>query len=356
MTLNSLANRTLQPIISQPANPEKKLVDDLVQALTQSGIGAAPLSVINFYVALKTRPLTILTGPAQVGKIAIVQCLARFLMGGDCQQCQMMIGHPWYADKSDNVAFFTEVQSRFIGEKLLSLIEEAWQPENSKKVFIACLTRISPAELLNFFIELASQLRHGELVRLGDVHLSRPIPYPPNLFLIGTMDTDYYRWWDADLLPQTTVIEWPGNRVEDILCPSFGDHLPALQEEFLRSCVRSERAVYQKLYSVLGWQRQPVWPLFLVEALLGKHDIALPPSVSGEVMAYLANAWSIQGNGLFDLSGPHNLAIALDLSFRQTLLPRAAEAIRRNLELQKGLVQLLNSEFPRSVAYLQSIV
>ena len=128
---------------------------------------------------------------------------------GDCARCQMMVGHPWTFGKSENLAMFTEVHTRNTTEKLLGLIEEAWLPENARRVFIACLTRISPAELLAFFTEVAEQLGHGQLVRLGDLHFSEPIPFPPNLFLIGTMDTLDFDWWDHGLLSKTTIVQWP---------------------------------------------------------------------------------------------------------------------------------------------------
>ena len=337
-------------------DPEEELVSHLVQSVSRAGICSDPVSVINFYVSLKSKPLAILAGPEQTGKIAIVQCLSRVLMGGDCLQCQMMAGHPWSAAKSGNVAFFTELHTRYNSEKLLCVIEEAWRPENSEKVFLACLARISPAELEEFFTQIAFQFRHGNIVRFGDVHFSEPIPFPPNLFLIGTMDTVLFDWWDSDLLSSTTVIQWPEKSIDHLLCPVSGDRFPAAEKSFLRSYVRNEQAVYKKLYTLLGWQRQPVLPVFLVESLLENECIPLPRTLVNEVLTYLANSWSRQGSGLFHPSPEDNLATALDLAIAQTYLPRAGRWIQRSKGLQENLGELLNGDYPRSALTLAALV
>ena len=338
-----------------PAQPdyETEMVTRLSQAASEAGICLDQTAIVNFYVALKSKPLTILTGPEQSGKIALVQCLTRILLGGDCEQCQIMLGHPWSFEKSDNVAQFTEVQMRFNTDKLLCLIEEAWQPENAHRVFIACVTRISPAELLSFFTEVAFQLRHGQLMRLGDVHFFEPVPFPSNLFLIGTMDTQNFDWWDPDLLSQTTVIQWP--KVGLLPCPFQKRITPTGEREFLRSCLRNRQSVYHRVHSILGWQRQPLRPLFQVEALFRAHAVPFLYSVIDETMIYLANSWSRLGNGLFDPSTSHNLRIALDLAIAQILLPRAVEAIRSMAVLPEQLQALLAGKYPRSAAFVSSL-
>ena len=342
-------------------DPEEELVSHLVQSVSRAGICSDPVSVINFYVSLKSKPLAILAGSEQTGKIAMVQCLARVLMGGDCGdpngrlQCQMMEGHPWSAAKSGNATFFTKIHTRYNSEKLLCLIEEAWRPENSGKVFLACLTRISPAELEEFFTEIAYQLRHGTIMRFGDVHLSEPVPFPPNLFLIGTMDTDCFDWWDSDLLSSTTVIQWPEKSMDHLLCPVPGDRFPAAEKSFLRSYVRNEQAVFKKLHTLLALHRQPVLPLFLIESLFEKEAIPLTRTLVNEAFTYLANSWSGQGSGLFHPSPADNLATAIDLAIAQTYLPRAGKWIRRSKVLQENLGELLNGNYPRAALTLAAL-
>ncbi len=337
--------------VAQPDH-ETEFVACLLEAAHKAGICFNEAAIVNFYVALKSKPMVILTGSEGSGKIAAVQCLSRILMG-DCVQCQLMVGHPWTFGKSKNLAMFTEVHTRFNTEKLLCLIEEAWLPENAQRAFIACLTRISPAELLSFFTEVAYQIRHGQLIRLGDVHFSEPIPFPPNLFLIGTMDTLHFDWWDDDLLSKTTIIQWPiSGAVASI---SQNGSAPLWEGEFLQSCVHHKQAVYHKIHAILRRQKQALMPLLQIEALLREHAIPDPHWLIDEAMLYLANSWSRLGNGLFNPSPMDNLMIALDLAMTQILLPHTVDRMRENEALRERLLVTLSGQFPRSAAFVSAM-
>jgi len=351
MTL--IENPLLQTRLPIQLDQESELVAQFTEATSEVGIYSDRTAVVNFYVALKSRPLMILTGPEKSGKIALVRCLARSLMGGDCPQYQMLVGHPWSSEKSDNIALFTQAQTSLTSEKLLSLIEEAWHPENTHRLYIACITRLSPAELLSFFTEVSYQLRNGELMQFGDVHFSEPLPFPPNLFLIGTMDTPHFDLWNKDLLSNATVVHWPkaGLLTRTYLKRDFSSQ----ESEFLRSCTRNRQAVYHKIHAILGWQRQPLRPLVEIEAVLQDHNIQFSDSLIDEAMVYLANSWSSQGNGLFDPSTSRNLEIALDLAIAQTILPHTADAMQRNPVLREELLAVLSGQFPRSAAFISAL-
>lgn len=187
-------------------NNENDIITRLIQVAATAGVRADPRLITHFYLTLQARRLVILAGPPQSGKIALVHSLAQVLTGGDPLQCQMMVGHAWWAGRSGDVGFFTQAQTRFNSAKILAMVEEALQPENAQRVYIACLTRISPAEVISFFSEIALQLQHGQLIRLPGVHLTQPIPYPPNLFLIGTMDTTQSDWAESNSLSGEAVI------------------------------------------------------------------------------------------------------------------------------------------------------
>ncbi len=338
-------------LVAQPDH-ETEFVACLLEAAHKTGICFNEAALVNFYVALKSKPMVILTGLRGSGKIAAVQCMSRILMG-ECLQCQLMVGHPWAFGKSENLAMFTEVHTRYNTEKLLWLIEEAWLPENAQRIFIACLARISPGELLSFFTEVASQLRHGQLTSLGDIHFSHPIPFPPNLFLIGTMDTPYFDWWDPDLLSKTTVVQWP---IAGILASaSQNGSAPHWEGEFLRACVRDKQAVYHKVHSILKRQKQPLQPLLRIEALLREQAIPDLHWMIDDAMLYLANSWSRLGNGLFDPSNSRNLEIALDLVIAQIILPRAVDRLRENVTLREQLLAASTGQLPRSAAFVLAL-
>lgn len=351
---------TNRPLPSLLPDGERELVAYLTQTAKGFGVGENSADIVNLYVSLKSKPLLILTGPAQSGKIAAIQHLAGVLLAKNVLQCQMMLGHPWWVGNSEKNDLFTRAQSRYNTEKLLNEIEEAWQPGNIRRVYLACLMRISPVEMINFFKKMAFQIRHGELINFGEIHLSEPVPYPANLFLIGTMDTSLFSWWDNDLLPVTTILQWPED-TKDI--PS--DHLerdpfPAGEKIFLSSIVRNETTVYHKIRTILKrnlpsrWA-QPMQPLFKIGSILEKNAVPLPTSIINEAMVYLANAWSGQGYGLFDPSATQNLAIALDYAIAQIVLPRVREPVWHSVSLYKQMKSALGGQFPRSAGLLDNI-
>ncbi len=349
-----LAHSSLEACDSTLLDPELQIIARLIQMAGEVGIRTDPTAMVNLYVALKAKPMAILTGFAHSGKVALIRTLAQALMGDDPFRCQMMSGHAWWAGQTGNVALFTDMQTRLNADKVLNLIEEARRPENAQRVYIACLTHISPAELIGFFSELACQLRHGQIMQLPSIHLTEPIPYPPNLLLIGTMDTARFDWHDADLLTKTTVIEWSAIESK----PAVDSHstLTSLDDdnEFLSSRIGDEWSARLKLLRILGRAAYGIRPMLQIGDLLKAYQAGLPDSVFGEAVVYLANAWSKQGVGLFDPVNSRNITIAVDLAIAQTLLPRAAETIRSLGTLRDQLMHRLNP-FPHSIAFIENL-
>lgn len=338
---------------STPLDPELKIITHMIRVTAEVGLQTDPASIVNLYVALKSKPLAILTGIAHSGKVALVRILAQALIGDDPWRCQMMSGHAWWAGQTGNVALFTDIQTRLNSDKVLNLIEEAGRPENARRVYMACLAGISPAELTGFFSELAYQLRHGQIMRLPGLHLTEPIPYPPNLLLIGTMDAERLDWHAAELLTKTTLIQWPA--VESKL---FTGRLTTVMPvdhdgEFLASCIRDESSARLKLLRILG-NASSLRPMLQIADLLDRHDAPLPDSVIGETVVYLANAWSKQGVGLFDQANSRNVGIAADLAITQSVLPYIEQTIRSRPTSHEVLKQMLKP-FPRSLAAFNNL-
>jgi hypothetical protein len=233
---------------------ECEMVSRLIQEMETLGCPADPISITNVYVALKSKPLALLVGPSQSGKIALVSSLAQVLTDGDSLRGQILPGHAWWAGRSGRTAFFTEAQTRFNADRILALMEEAWRPENADRIFVVCLARISPAELLGFFSEVAFQLQHGEIMRLPSLHLSEPLPYPPNLRLLGTMDTACFKWPDEDLLSMTTVIPWGGEPSSVVaLTPDPPRSVAARSSWRLNAGIGTEPAARLKLRRFVMW-------------------------------------------------------------------------------------------------------
>lgn len=345
--MNSLTLKTMDPLADQ----EAELIAHLITRLVESGTNEDHVPIVNIYVALKSKPLLILMGRAESGKQALSQGISQILSGGSYEQWQELTGHPWWANHKDSQAALTDLYSRFLTEKLFALLEEAMLQENRERIFMACLTHLSPAELLTFFREVAFQLRSGQIFSIGDAHLPVPIYYPSNLFLIGTMDDTEFRWWDADFLAKTTVIHWPGGKT---CTPSPDDSRPGVSE-FLRFRICGRQAAYQKLHAIVGGQKNPARMIFRVVTLLRQHDITLSIPVIDEIVIYLANAWTANRQGLFDSSMTTNLAIALDLAIAQILLARTADRLITTAKLSKQLHTVFGREFPFSIAFLEGL-
>jgi len=325
-----------------------------MEVVTGAGICRDPFDVVNFYVAFKSKPLLILSGPPKSGKTALLQCLARTVIGGDSSQCQMLEGHPWSAENSGNVSFFTGIHYCYNTEKMLSLVEEAWQPENRHRIFLACLTRISPAEMSDLFSSLSHQLLHERIARLGDTHYSEPIPYPPNLWIIGTIDRRRYVWWDDVVLLKTMIINWSEADLRAKNCTTTANKISGAEIELLRSLRREKNEVYKKFHAVSGYLRQPLQQFFELKSLLSETGIPIQETITDEVVTYLANSWTRKGEGLFHPSHEENFSIGLDLAIAQMLLPSIEPWINKSSQLRAQLMDFFSGSYPRSALFLES--
>ena len=342
-TMAEQGNGTSQIDCRVQGDDEQVIVHDFIEATAVAGVRADRLSLLNFYVALKSRPFLLLAAPAQTGKVALVHSLAQVIASGPAGQYHTMVGHARWASGSRNVSEFVEAQARFNTNKLLTLIEEAVRPENHDRLYIACLTNISPAELHTLFSVPGWQMWPD----------MEPIPYPPNLRLIGTMDTDHFHWWDFDLLSHTIVVPWTGEKMRLSGLPSPQPETQSARP-FVQACVRTEQTAFARLRRNLHGQRQAFAPLVQVLDLLHEEDVHLPQIVVNQAIVFLANAWTVEGQGLFASTPAANLDIALDLALAQVVLPWLA-ADGRIEPARHRLNQLLAERFPRAVVFLQTL-
>lgn len=339
---------TLKQVVHR--TDEKAWLLRLQNIVMDAHITSDPFTVTNIYVALKSKPLLLLVGAENQNKANFVRCLAHQLIGGDCLQCQILMGHPWWISPGHNLAFFSQVHSRFTSEKLMCLLEESILPQNHQKLFFAGLIKISPSELKDFFDDVSFQLQHDGVIRFGDLHLGHPIPFPATMHWIGTMDVNRFLWWEPDLLASTSVIRWSEEKSDQLACPVDGYGL--VENLALLNPIRSEPAAYQRLYSVLNGLQQPLAPLFLLKNVLEKNGGFFPEAAKGDIAVYLANAWSHDGSGLFHHSAAENLYIAMDYALAQYLLPRILEPVNQRPGLRKSLEGIFRRIFPYSYEQL----
>lgn len=341
--------------LRQSLQPDEELVvvHSLFQAARTAGIRADRKAIANVYVSLKSHPFLILTGERQTGKIELVRCLRYVLTGTPARQCQLLVGHARWASQSQNVARFVEMQAQFNRDRLLALIEDAWQKENANRLFIACLSRISPAELYEHFSTPGFQFWPDQ-VRVEGVSADAPIPYPPNFRLLGTMDTVRFNGWDEDLLPRTTVVSWQGERLEGKMDECWMTAVPGSNRNFLQTCTPSEQTAYARLRRILGGQRQAFLPLVQTLDLMYRHNVSLPHEVMGRVVRYLANSWTKAGNGIFDPVPLNNLNQSLDLALAQHVLPWIAAVQPQPTRLLNRLDGIFNGRFKQASTFVHA--
>ena len=334
---------------------ERELLARLVQAIRGAGLPVDSPWITHLYIALKSRPMAVLVGPPDSGKRGLVRCLAEVLSDGEPSQYLPVSGHPWWSGKCPNPALFIEAQTRLNAERILALVEEAWLPRNTGRVFIACLSQISPAELSGFFAELGYQLQHDELIRLPGAHLARPVPYPRNLLVIGTLDRCWLDWCDEQLHGVTSLIpcDWSAG-LNDAAQPGIPQRIAPPECALPRFWVRSDKAAYRKLIRCPGKGQELAVLLRRLDGRLRNRGSELPDWVSRSAAIYLANAWSESGEGLFASESQANLSIATDMALAQVVLPPLAGALRASLSLRCAIQRDLEG-FPRGRALVERL-
>ncbi len=226
---------------------ELAIIQGLTQAVIAAGVRVDALSIVCIYVALKSQSSVILVGPRNSGKTEVVRVLAELLAENPALQFHEMVGHARWASNSSNTSFFVDLQERFNTNKLLAMIEEASRPQNANRLFIACLKRISPAELVRFFSLPGFQFWPLYVLPQDGRRIVDPIPFPANFRLIGSMDSASFQWWDSSLLSHAAVMPWSGKltgSISDVKGPRTGT---GREEVFLRGCIRQERLAYARL-------------------------------------------------------------------------------------------------------------
>ena len=334
---------------------ELTIINDTLTQIKQSGISITPILVANFLVAIKSKPLILLTGAMESAKEILVKCFSTILTLGNYFQYQTMMGHPWWASNTPKVVNYTRAQSRLNTLKIESIIEEASFPKNRDRYFIAEMINISPGELEGYFSETAFQLKHKELMRLPTSHFSEPIPFPPNLTIIGTIDTIKFNWLDRDLLSQATIINC--GQLKPISGLGFGNLSSNHYNDkvLLQSSIRDPQQAFWKLSKILIGFPSGLLPFLQVKQVLQEIRSVRFGNSFFEGIVYLANSWSYTGEGLYDQDLRVNLHIALDLAISQSLLLPHLEKITKSINLQKKLHKILDSEFPLATTYLNQL-
>jgi hypothetical protein len=304
---------------NDPAGDEPAFYAQSTDPRTTAGEFYPRHALANFYVAVKSCPLIILAGPAESGKLTLAQSTAHLL--GGSRRAVTVPGHARWAAGSIHSSELVEAQTQLNKSALFALMEEAWQPEQQGRPFVVCLRRISPAELRTFFTRQGLDLLYRQFLGWQLTQPLPPLPLPPNLTLIATLDTGRFRWWDAALLNAATVVPWPNPVAEARPTPHLGQLPPLCSGNFFHNAVRDASVAHKRLRQLLVQTTTPFARLLQVGGALEEAGVYVPPGLMNRVVVFAANAWSESGAGLFALEPPANLDCALQLGIIQHLLP-----------------------------------
>ncbi|MEW6569117.1 MAG: hypothetical protein AB1449_13330 [Chloroflexota bacterium] len=295
--------------------------------------------------------MAVVHGPAGCGKLAGLRRLTGLLAGNDPLRFQEMLGHAWWASRSPSVALFTEAPRRFNCDKLLALVEEAALTESPCRVFIALVERISPAEL-SCLAELAVQARRGWVSHLLGTKLETPVPVPANLLLLATLDDIRPQRWETDLLAGAWIVHCNPTSACRLVFPAAGTPVVDGSSIFLQSMVREPHAALRRPRRIPGWHPAVLSPLIAMVRLLEAYRLPASRFAVGEVLVYLANAWTLEGEGLFNRSFAANMRAAFDHALTYAIVPRLQARDGPVQEVAKALASTLGKGCPGMAAAL----
>lgn len=309
---------------------EREMVDYLVGHL-----GAYRREVVvNYYVALKTRPFVIIAGPNDVDKMSLAQGFAEALVGRPSLQWCSLQAHPWWATHTGDASYLAVAHARFNALKLLDFVEAATAGEAAELTFFTGIERMSPAEVLCYF----GDLPRGQLWR-ADGSTVR-IHLPSNLYVTGTLETEHIGRpiLSPEMYHHATLIQMErADCTPRVQRRSTLRWRPDWQQCLVGAAIRRCERARAKLAHILPKGHVPLAPLYELERRLGLSNFDLAPLVCEEAWLYLANSFASDGHGLFVEPVIENLRIAQDYVLVQSVLPRVcslgAEAQKRWAEV-----------------------
>lgn len=304
--------------------------------------------VVNYYVALKSKPNVILAGPPDVDKMCLAQGLAEILVGQPSLQWCLFQAHPWWTTRTGAPGYFATAHERFNTVKLLDCIQAASTVEAMELPFFVGIERMSPAEVVCYFHDLPRGL-------LWQAHTSTLRIYlPNNLHITGTLDVEEE---SRPVLSQKVYRHATVIQVDRSHFASSSGRCetsrwrPDWQQRFARSAIRRGDQARAKLAQILPSGYAPFAPLNELERRLGVAVFS--PLIFKEACLYLANAFDSDGRGLFVEPVIENLRIAQDYVLVQSVLPRVSSQWAGASGIWSEVSEYLAPRFPRAYAWVE---
>ena len=244
-----------------------------------------------------------------------------------------------------------EAQTRLNKNALFGLIEEVWLPAQQHRPFVACLERISPAELDSFFTPEGLDLLYRQFLGGRATKGLPQLPLPPNLTLIATLDAERFRWWDTSLTGSVLVAPWPAAAFRASSRPWAWERPGLCGGSFLQDSIRGPDPAHARLRQLLPSTAIPFKRLLEVANALEEVGICVPRAVMNRVTVFAATAWNRTDTGLFCAEPLANLDCALQLGIIQHVLPWLA-ATRQPADVRARALALLDDVYQPLVTLL----
>ncbi len=325
---------------------ERSALDSLGQSLAPFGL--SPPQITNLWVALKSKPALLLSGPGEGVRDHLAMDLARTIAGPQADRLLRLQGHPWWAAKARNQVQFIRAQQRLTSLRLRTFLDQAGDSEFDAGLLFAVMLDVSRAELHEYFVDLPRQVSSaGGVVELPLNFAPRPTRYPDQLYWLATFDFRLSGWLDPRLLDAATIVEvGTGPPLEGAdLTPRLPSGLK-ISETLVRNR-RFHPNVARALLPNHPHDRDALRPLRCLLAILRKRGLEPPSGLISDGLLYLENAWDVAGDGLFDFDPVANGLLAGEYWLKQSALPRLRGMLRQHQALQLDLRAWLEAEFPK---------
>jgi 5-methylcytosine-specific restriction protein B len=144
---------------------------------------------------LQTRQQLVLYGPPGTGKTFLAQAIAEHIVGSDSDRAVLVQFHPAYAYEDFFEGYRPTItdtgQASFSIQPgpLRRIASAASDPENRGAPFVLIIDEMNRANLAKVFGELYFLLEYRRRFVQVQYNPTKPFQLPPNLFIIGTMNT-----------------------------------------------------------------------------------------------------------------------------------------------------------------------
>ncbi|MFV9504756.1 MAG: hypothetical protein AB4911_09345 [Oscillochloridaceae bacterium umkhey_bin13] len=275
-----------------------------------------------YYVALKTSPFVVLTGPEGTGKAALAAGLARSLVGSASGQF-VTIGSDSWARRGSQASYYRGIHERFGISQLSETLQEAAAPESMGKLFFVLLRGLTAEELDSYLNGMLRVSPSGERrLALPGLALDEQPVIPPNCFLTATLHTSPEVALDPQLLKQAGRIEVSAALHAEAQLPELPPPPVGFQRTMLAALRRDPRCARAELINLLGRRDlATLTPSPTLSRRLIEQGIALSRSQREAALAYVANSFDADGRGLFDATNPlRNAQLAFEVQLSHLVL------------------------------------